>query len=123
MLTVFHTQLVTSAILDGLLAGLAQFGGCSPSLRSSAYRVFHGVTPANPDGTTQIDQVFVSPYGVFVGETKNMRGWIFTGDSRFKTKMPANVTQGGGYVRYIRQFHERVCTDSEVKAICGRLSQ
>ena len=30
-----------------------------------------------PDGTTQIDHIFVSHYGVFVVETKNTSGWIF----------------------------------------------
>ncbi|MBE6286353.1 MAG: NERD domain-containing protein [Bacteroidales bacterium] len=28
-------------------------------------------------GTTQIDHVVVSPYGIFVIETKNYKGWIF----------------------------------------------
>jgi ribosomal protein L37AE/L43A len=29
------------------------------------------------DGTTQIDHIIVSPYGIFVVDTKNMKGWIF----------------------------------------------
>jgi hypothetical protein len=29
------------------------------------------------DGTTQIDQIIVSRFGVFVIETKNYKGWIF----------------------------------------------
>jgi predicted RNA-binding Zn-ribbon protein involved in translation (DUF1610 family) len=29
------------------------------------------------DGSTQIDHIIVSEYGVFVVETKNMKGWIF----------------------------------------------
>ena len=33
-----------------------------------------------PDGTTQVDHVFVSRFGVFVVETKNMGGWIFGGE-------------------------------------------
>ncbi len=41
------------------------------------YHPFHNVTLATPDGTTQIDHIFVSRYGVFVVETKNMKGWIF----------------------------------------------
>ena len=28
-------------------------------------------------GTTQIDHIVVSPYGIFVIETKNYKGWIF----------------------------------------------
>ena len=41
------------------------------------YRRLHNVTLSTPDGTTQIDHVFLSPYGIFVLETKNMSGWIF----------------------------------------------
>lgn len=42
------------------------------------YREFFNVTIATDDGgTTQIDHIYVSPFGVFVVETKNFRGWIF----------------------------------------------
>lgn len=41
------------------------------------YHAIHNATLATPDGTTQIDHIFVSPYGVFVVETKNYAGWIF----------------------------------------------
>lgn len=33
--------------------------------------------PTNYDSTTQIDHIVVSPYGIFVIETKNYKGWIF----------------------------------------------
>ncbi|KSW24322.1 MULTISPECIES: NERD domain-containing protein [unclassified Pseudomonas] len=46
-------------------------------LDQSTYRRLHNVTLNTPDGTTQIDHVFLSPYGIFVLETKNMSGWIF----------------------------------------------
>ena len=45
------------------------------------YRRLHNVTLPTVDGSTQIDHVILSPYGIFVLETKNMRGWIF-GDER-----------------------------------------
>jgi hypothetical protein len=41
------------------------------------YTLFKNVTLPTEDGTTQIDHVIVSRYGVFVIETKNMNGWIF----------------------------------------------
>lgn len=41
------------------------------------YRSIHNVTLKTPDGTTQIDHVFVSRFGLFVVETKNYKGWIF----------------------------------------------
>ena len=46
-------------------------------LPSSDYVRFHNVTLVTPDGTTQIDHVIVSRYGVFCIETKDMGGWIF----------------------------------------------
>ena len=46
-------------------------------LDSKAYQSFHDLTLPTPDGTTQVDHVIVSKFGVFVIETKNMTGWIF----------------------------------------------
>jgi hypothetical protein len=46
-------------------------------LDKQTYRRLHNVTLNTLDGTTQIDHVFLSPYGIFVLETKNMSGWIF----------------------------------------------
>jgi len=46
-------------------------------LNKQTYRRLHNVTLNTPDGTTQIDHVFLSPYGIFVLETKNLSGWIF----------------------------------------------
>lgn len=41
------------------------------------YRVFHDLMLASRDGTTQIDHVVVSRFGVFVLETKNISGTIY----------------------------------------------
>lgn len=46
-------------------------------LPSEIYRPIHNVTLQTPDGTTQIDHIVVSRFGVFVLETKHMKGWIF----------------------------------------------
>ncbi len=48
-------------------------------LDKSTYHRRHDVTVPTLYGTTQVDHVFVSPYGIFVLETKNMTGWIFGG--------------------------------------------
>lgn len=50
-------------------------------LRTSEYRSVHDLTLPTPDGTTQVDHVIVSQFGVFVIETKDLTGWIF-GDER-----------------------------------------
>lgn len=41
------------------------------------YHLIKNVTLATEDGSTQIDHIIVSIYGIFVVETKNMKGWIF----------------------------------------------
>lgn len=51
-------------------------------LPADTYHRLHNVTLPTPDGTTQIDHVFVSRFGVFVVETKNMKGWIFGGENQ-----------------------------------------
>jgi restriction system protein len=43
----------------------------------NTYRRVHNLIVPSIDGTTQIDHVIVSVYGIFVIETKNMEGWIF----------------------------------------------
>ena len=46
-------------------------------LPADVYIPIHNVTLPTADGTTQIDHIFVSEYGVFVVETKNMKGRIY----------------------------------------------
>ena len=62
-------------------------------LPADVYVPIDNVTLPTLDGTTQIDHIFVSKFGVFVVETKNMKGWIFGGENQaqwtqqvFKTK-------------------------------------
>ena len=47
------------------------------SLNKEEYRLLKDVTLPSEDGTTQIDHIIVSRYGIFVIETKNYKGWIF----------------------------------------------
>ena len=46
-------------------------------LDKNNYHLIKNVTLPTDDGTTQIDHIIVSRYGIFVVETKNMKGWIF----------------------------------------------
>ena len=46
-------------------------------LDKNEYHLIKNVTLPTDNGTTQIDHVIVSVFGVFVVETKNMKGWIF----------------------------------------------
>jgi len=140
-------------------------------LDKNIYRLFKNVTLPTEDGTTQIDHVIVSRYGVFVIETKNMKGWIFgspqqknwtqkiyrhtnlfqnplhqnykhtqtlqsalaidpgkvfslvvfVGDSTFKTPMPDNVVNAGGYIRFIKSKMQPILSDSEIMDIYSKI--
>ena len=46
-------------------------------LPGTVYFGYNNVTIPDGTGTTQIDHIYVSQFGIFVVETKNMSGWIF----------------------------------------------
>jgi restriction system protein len=46
-------------------------------LDKKEYHLVKNVILSTEDGSTQIDHIIVSVFGVFVVETKNIRGWIF----------------------------------------------
>lgn len=55
------------------------------------YILFNNVTLRDQQqSTTQIDHILVSPYGIFVIETKNYSGWIYANeyDSQWTQKFP-----------------------------------
>ena len=54
------------------------------SLDQTTYRRFHDLILPTANGTTQIDHVLVSPYGLFIVETKNRTGWIFGSEDQPK---------------------------------------
>ena len=42
------------------------------------YSIYHDLyVPNDKGGTTQVDHVVTSPFGIFVIETKHYKGWIF----------------------------------------------
>lgn len=51
-------------------------------LDSETYTEFHDLMIPSRHGTTQIDHVYISKYGIFVVETKNYTGWIFGGEKQ-----------------------------------------
>ncbi len=46
-------------------------------LDRKTYHALNNVTLQTSNGTTQIDHIIVSRYGIFVIEAKNYKGWIF----------------------------------------------
>lgn len=64
-------------------------------LDGSKYHLIKNVTLPTEDGTTQIDHIIVSKFGVFVIETKNYAGWIFGGPNQkmWTQKFPRSSRQ------------------------------
>jgi len=59
--------------------------GLRKKLTSDQYSIINDVTlPLDDGGTTQVDHIVVSPFGIFVIETKNMKGWIFGSEKQAK---------------------------------------
>lgn len=52
------------------------------SLDARVYQRFHDVIIPSRNGTTQIDHILVSPFGIFIVETKNRNGWIFGSENQ-----------------------------------------
>lgn len=54
----------------------------SRKLEEQDYTLLENLTLPTLQGTTQIDHIVLSRFGVFVIETKNMSGWIFGGENQ-----------------------------------------
>lgn len=54
------------------------------ALSPEQYHTLHNVIIPSTNGTTQIDHLVVSSFGVFIIETKNMKGWIFGSEKQAK---------------------------------------
>jgi len=86
-------------------------------LDKKTYHVFNNITLPNfGGGTTQIDHIIVSVYGIFVVETKNMNGWIYSNEKGpkwtqvfFSKKYP--------FQNPLRQNHKHIKTISEILKI------
>lgn len=81
-------------------------------LPKDQYRVLNNVTIPTPKGSSQIDHLVVSVYGIFVIETKNYDGWIYGGEhaeywtqniygNKYQLYNP--ILQNAGHVRALRR--------------------
>lgn len=74
--------LLRSARVKGAVGEMQVNSSLRGNLNAYDYRILSDLTLPTPDGgTTQVDHVIISRFGVFVIETKNMSGWIF-GDEK-----------------------------------------
>jgi hypothetical protein len=78
------------------------------------YHLLNHLTLRLDGGTTQIDHVLISRFGVFVIETKNYKGWIFAGPS---DRHWTQVLYQSKY-RYQNPIHQNV---RHVRAVQGLL--
>ena len=80
LLILFFKSPIGKGILGEMLVNFA----VNVRLDKQTYHLIKNVTLPTEEGTTQIDHIVVSEYGLFVIETKNMKGWIF-GSEKGKT--------------------------------------
>ena len=64
-------------VLKGLFGEKLTTFGMWLRLDENKYRRIDDIILPSKNGTTQIDHVLISEFGIFVIETKNMQGWIF----------------------------------------------
>ena len=81
---IFVLYLLKASWFKGITGEFLVHISAKINLNKYEYHVLRNVTLPTEDGTTQIDHIIVSEYGVFVVETKNMKGWIF-GDPHQRT--------------------------------------
>ncbi|MBW8896553.1 MAG: NERD domain-containing protein [Massilia sp.] len=80
------------------------------------YHLRRNLTLPTSDGSTQVDHVVVSRYGVFVIETKNYGGWIF-GKPLDKTWTQKFPHRSSAFQNPLHQNHKHVRTLAELAAI------
>lgn len=83
-------------------------------LDQNIYKIFHDVyVPDSDGGTTQLDHIVTSPYGIFVIETKHYEGWIFgKEDQKYwtqviykrKEKLYNPIWQNYGHVNALKTY-------------------
>lgn len=77
------------------------------------YVIFNDLLFENHGYSTQIDHIIVSPYGIFVIETKGYKGWILGGEySEYWTQVIYKrkhlfynpIKQNAGHIRFLRRL-------------------
>lgn len=74
-------------------------------LPTKEYKVFHDITLPSSYGSTQIDHIVVSRYGIFVIETKNYTGWLF-GDAKSKQWTQIVFKEKNRFMNPLRQNYK-----------------
>ena len=88
-------------------------------LDKKTYHLIKNVTLPIEGGSAQIDHIIVSKYGVFVVETKNMKGWIF-GSPNQKTWTQKIYKHSNKFQNPLHQNYKHVKT---LKSLLGLSDQ
>lgn len=81
-------------------------------LELEGYRILNNIMLPTSRGTSQIDHVILSPYGIFVVETKNYKGWIFGSENadnwtqviyNSKTSFKNPIKQNYGHIYALKE--------------------
>jgi restriction system protein len=108
--------------IKGWLGEKVTQAGMWMSLDDKEYRRFHDVIVQTSNGTTQIDHVILSRYGLFVIETKNYQGWIFGNASqkewtqsiygkknKFQNPLHQNYRHTKALAEHLKIDHDYIC--------------
>jgi hypothetical protein len=83
-------------------------------LDESAYTIIDDVTlPTKYGGTTQIDHIIISRYGIFVLETKDYSGWIFA-DAKNKRWTQVVYREKNTFQNPLHQNYGHICALSDL---------
>jgi len=77
MESLVYNRIMFEPLVKGWIGELKTKATQKLLLDSKQYHSFNNVLLQGEKGTTQIDHIIVSKYGVFVVETKERSGWIF----------------------------------------------
>lgn len=77
ILSLISGSSTSTSTLKGLIGEEKTTRNMQLSLNAKIYQRYHDVILPSSNGTTQIDHLLVSLYGLFIVETKNIKGWIF----------------------------------------------
>lgn len=96
------------------------------SFLGKQYKVFNDVLIKCGNTTSQIDHIVVSPYGIFVIETKNYKGLIFGGTNSnmwtqniwgHRYQLPNPIQQNKGHINMLSRVLPLFCTNQYISII------
>jgi hypothetical protein len=115
MLELLLDLLIDKKAVKGWVGEKLTAAGMWLRLDENIYHRVHDVIIPTSNGTTQIDHIVLSVYGIFVVETKNYQGWIFGGEkngtwcqslygknSRFQNPLHQNYRHTQGLAEFLK---------------------